>query len=179
MLLRSHFTLGVGLVKLVGSQTIDIGQKSNCGYVDDGYGPEGYYCAPYKTTETVYMKTTISTDTTTSSAGEPSAPTEEPPASTSTQDGKSPSAGSSQPTTTQTRGSGDDVDPPNLGTEHDLSSRQRVDAGVGSGVSGGSLDVADVRGQRQAQRGHRQQFLKSKKLDWHDGPLASLFIVIK
>ncbi|TXB98398.1 hypothetical protein FocTR4_00013139 [Fusarium oxysporum f. sp. cubense] len=87
---------------------------------------EAYFCATARTTATVVTETTSSGSLTS---------TLEPTIEPSRTDGgfSSTNAGGPQPTTTESDGG------PNLGTESDLSSRQRIGAGVGSGLSGGLL----------------------------------------
>ncbi|KAK6699868.1 hypothetical protein SNK05_012668 [Fusarium graminearum] len=99
-------------------------------YTWPGFGAEGYFCAPSRTTITVIAEKTAGDETT--SAIEPSdattAPLPEP-----TDGGETDySTADGHPQPTLDGG-------PNLGTEHDLSSQQRIGAGVGSGVSGGLL----------------------------------------
>ncbi|KAF5247403.1 hypothetical protein FAUST_821 [Fusarium austroamericanum] len=153
-ILISHLILGFSLIGLVKSLDSSVGPDSVCGYINGGTAPndytvectddslpacatytwpglgaEGYFCAPSRTTITVIAEKTAGDETT--SAIEPNATTASLPEPT---DGGetdySTADGHPQPT---------DEGGPNLGTEHDLSSQQRIGAGVGSGVSGGLL----------------------------------------
>ncbi|KAI1052120.1 hypothetical protein LB506_003514 [Fusarium annulatum] len=80
---------------------------------------EAYFCATARTTVTVVTETRDAT------SSNPLTFTAEPTIEPSRTDGGGP-----QPT---------DADKPNLGTESDLSSRQRIGAGVGSGLAGGLM----------------------------------------
>ncbi|OBS22306.1 hypothetical protein FPOA_08642 [Fusarium poae] len=101
---------------------------------------KGYFCAPSRTTVTVITETTFGGQTTSTADRSATAGPPDPssdPFSRPTETAARPTvtvtaSGHPQPT----EGGG-----PNLGTEHDLSSRQRIGAGVGSGVSGGLLLV--------------------------------------
>ncbi|CEI70070.1 hypothetical protein FVEN_g10633 [Fusarium venenatum] len=101
---------------------------------------KGYFCAPSRTTVTVITEMTSGGETTptterSATAGPPDLSSDPFPSTTETAARPtvtSTASGHPQPT----EGGG-----PNLGTEHDLSSRQRIGAGVGSGVSGGLLLV--------------------------------------
>ncbi|QKD58672.2 uncharacterized protein FOBCDRAFT_205461 [Fusarium oxysporum Fo47] len=107
-------------------QCID-GSLSACAtYTWPQLSAEAYFCATARTTATVVTETTSSGSVTS---------TLEPIIVPSRTDGglSSTNAGGPQPTTTESDGG------PNLGTESDLSSRQRIGAGVGSGLSGGLL----------------------------------------
>ncbi|KAF4996715.1 hypothetical protein FDECE_12314 [Fusarium decemcellulare] len=86
---------------------------------------EAYFCAESRTTETLVTATTDDeTYSTWVTDIDPSMePTVEPSAGPTVTSGTPP----------------DDDGGPNLGWEHDLSSRQRVGAGIGSGISGGLL----------------------------------------
>jgi hypothetical protein len=109
-------------------------------YTWPGLWAKGYFCAPSRTTVTVIAETASGGETTS---------TIEPPATADPSDASSaplpmPTETEERPTLTATASGHPqptDDGGPNLGTEHDLSSRQRIGAGVGSGVSGGLLLV--------------------------------------
>ncbi|RGP72867.1 hypothetical protein FSPOR_2468 [Fusarium sporotrichioides] len=163
--LMSYFVLSFGLIGLVKSLDTGSGSDSICGYINggtasNGYTVEciddslpacatytwpglwakGYFCAPSRTTVTVIAETASGGETTS---------TIEPPATADPSDASSaplpmPTETEARPTLTATASGHPqptDDGGPNLGTEHDLSSRQRIGAGVGSGVSGGLLLV--------------------------------------
>ncbi|KAJ3526277.1 hypothetical protein NM208_g11270 [Fusarium decemcellulare] len=77
---------------------------------------EAYFCAESRTTETLVTATIDEATSTLDYSPEPTATNGTPP---------------------------DDDGGPNLGWEHDLSSRQRVGAGIGSGISGGYSGALD------------------------------------
>ncbi|KAF0642806.1 hypothetical protein FPSE5266_08833 [Fusarium pseudograminearum] len=114
-------------------------------YTWPGLGAEGYFCAPSRTTITVIAEKTAGDETT--SAIEPPATTTPPDATSAplpepTKTAAEPtfySTASGHPPPTDGHPQPTDDGGPNLGTEHDLSSQQRIGAGVGSGVSGGLL----------------------------------------
>ncbi|ESU17994.1 hypothetical protein FGSG_10786 [Fusarium graminearum PH-1] len=121
---------GVVMAQIVPFRPTDDSLPACATYTWPGFGAEGYFCAPSRTTITVIAEKTAGDETT--SAIEPSdattAPLPEP-----TDGGETDySTADGHPQPTLDGG-------PNLGTEHDLSSQQRIGAGVGSGVSGGLL----------------------------------------
>ncbi|PTD08744.1 hypothetical protein HYE67_004680 [Fusarium culmorum] len=121
---------GVVMAKIVPFRPTDDSLPACATYTWPWLGAEGYFCAPSRTTITVIAEKTAGDETT--SAIEPpdatTAPLPEP-----TDGGETDySTADGHPQPTYEGG-------PNLGTEHDLSSQQRIGAGVGSGVSGGLL----------------------------------------
>ncbi|SCO06320.1 uncharacterized protein FFB20_12554 [Fusarium fujikuroi] len=93
---------------------------------------EAYFCATARTTVTVVTETRDAT------SSNPLTFTAEPTIEPSRTDG-----GGSQPT---------DAGGPNLGTESDLSSRQRIGAGVGSGLAGGLMLIFFAQRKRKSLR---------------------------